>query len=311
MKTKVFIDGAQGTTGLRIQGRLESRDDLLVTVLPDEVRKDPKARKAALNECDIAILCLPDAGSIEAVSFIENDDVRIIDASTAHRTASGWLYGFPELYSDCEELFANAKRVAVPGCHASGFVATVHPLVEAGIVKSSAELKCFSITGYSGGGKSMIAAYGAEGRPDEFASPRQYGLAQAHKHLPEMVAVCGLAHKPAFSPIVCDFYSGMLVNTFLSQGDYAPSMGLDDAKDLLASAYNGPIVAFESIDDGNGYVASNPMSGKDGMQIAIYGNDENATLMARFDNLGKGASGAAIQCLNLMIGADMTKGLEL
>ena len=157
----------------------------------------------------------------------------------------------------------------------------------------------------------MIAAYGSDERPAEFVSPRQYGLAQAHKHLPEMTAICGLSHKPGFSPIVCDFFSGMLVNTFISQSDYAPSMGLDDAKKLLASTYNGPIVTFEDIDDGNGYVASNPMSGKDGMQVAIYGNDENATLMARFDNLGKGASGAAIQCLNLMIGADMTKGLEL
>ena len=309
MKKKVFIDGSVGTTGLRIYERLADRDDIELLSLSEEKRKDPAARKQMLNSVDVAFLCLPDDAAREAVAMVENPDVTIIDASTAHRTLAGWAYGFPELSKAAEEKILSSKRIAVPGCHASGFIALVYPLVEAGLLAKEALITCHSITGYSGGGKKMIAEYEAEDRNVLLGAPRQYALSQQHKHLKEMKAVCGLEHAPAFSPIVADFYSGMAVSVplFASQ----VKGGVDEIRKLYAEKYQGDIVKYVDSADENGFLSGAALSGKDSMRIAVAGNDERILLLAVYDNLGKGASGAAVECMNLAIGADRTKGLIL
>ena len=309
MKKKVFIDGSVGTTGLRIYERLSARDDLELLSLSEEKRKDHAARKQMLNSVDVAFLCLPDDAAREAVAMVENPDVTIIDASTAHRTLAGWAYGFPELSKAAEEKILSSKRIAVPGCHASGFIALVYPLVEAGLLAKEALITCHSITGYSGGGKKMIAEYEAEDRNVLLGAPRQYALSQQHKHLKEMKAVCGLEHAPAFSPIVADFYSGMAVSVplFASQ----VKGGVDEIRKLYAEKYQGDIVKYVDSADENGFLSGAALSGKDSMRIAVAGNDERILLLAVYDNLGKGASGAAVECMNLAIGADRTKGLIL
>ena len=309
--TKVFIDGSAGTAGLRIRSRLEGRSDLEVTVLEGEARKDKEKRREMLNSCELAVLCLPDAASRESVAMIENPDVRVVDTSTAHRVAPGWAYGFPELSAGRREAIISGKRVASPGCHAGGFIVLVQPLIEAGILPAGALLSCHSLTGYSGGGKGMIAEYEAAERPAAFASPREYGLSQSHKHLPEMAGVSGLENYPVFCPIVADFYSGMLVTVPLFAGQLNPGYSLADVKACYAAKFTGPVVRYAEAMDEAGFIASNALSGTDAMEVAAFGNDERMILCSRFDNLGKGASGAAVQCINLMIGADETAGLVL
>ena len=307
--TKIFIDGSAGTTGLRIYERLESRNDIELIRLSEELRKDINARKSALNSADIAFLCLPDAAAKEAVSLVENDNTVIIDTTTAHRTNPDWAYGFPELSAEREQKIAVSKRIAVPGCHASGFISLVFPLVEAGILTEDALLTCFSVTGYSGGGKKMIAEYESEERDPLLSAPRQYGIAQAHKHLPEMMAVCGLQNPPMFSPIVADFYSGMTVTVPLFKAQIQGTA--EDIKKIYKEKYNGSVVRYKEDFDESGFVSANRLSGKDSMEISVSGNEERILLVSRYDNLGKGASGAAVECMNIVMGTDKTKGLIL
>ena len=305
---KVFIDGSAGTTGLRIFERLSKRDDIELITLSDELRKDIEARKAALNSADVAFLCLPDDAAREAVSLVQNHDTAIIDTSTAHRTADGWVYGFPEIGNFREKIKAS-KRIANPGCHASGFVSLIAPLVENGIVSPDAALECFSITGYSGGGKKMIAQYEEEGRDYLFDAPRQYGVSQSHKHLPEMAKICGLKKEPIFCPVVAPFYSGMEVTVGLFAEDICGKT--DDIKKLYADYYKNGLVYYKDAAGENGFLSAAALCGKDGMQITVCGNSERILLVSRFDNLGKGASGAAIQNMNIILGVDEKKGLDL
>ena len=310
-KTKIFIDGKEGTTGLRIFERLSKRDDVELITLSEELRKDTAARKQALNSCDIAFLCLPDAAAVEAVSLIDNPDVKVIDASTAHRTLPEWAYGFPELSAAHLEKIKNSKRVAVPGCHASGFIALVYPLVAAGILPADALLTCTSVTGYSGGGKKMIAQYESYKREVYHNSPRQYALTQQHKHLKEMKAITGIENAPMFSPIVADYYSGMAVTVPVFAKNLCNGKGICDIINVYKNTYNSDFVKYcEDLGDDAMFCAES-MSGNDGMQIFVQGNEERILLMARYDNLGKGASGAAIECMNILMGADPKTGLNL
>lgn len=308
MKKQVFIDGSAGTTGLRIRERLGARGDIEVVVLPDEVRKDVEARRAALNAADVAFLCLPDAAAIEAVGLVENPDTVVIDTSTAHRTAEGWEYGFPELAGRRERI-AKAKRIANPGCHATGFIALVEPLVRAGLLSKDVALSAFSLTGYSGGGKKMIAQYEEGGAPVAglLAGGRQYALAQKHKHLPEIVSVCGLAAAPAFCPIVVPHYSGMETTVPVFAKDLKGSA--EDVKRVFRETYAQGLVRFAEGADEEGFLSSAKLSGSDMLEVSVYGNDERILLVSRFDNLGKGASGAAIQNMNLVLGVPEDTGL--
>ena len=302
--TKIFIDGSAGTTGLRIRERLSARPDLHLISLPEELRKDPSARRDALNAADIAFLCLPDAAAVEAVSLASADTV-IIDTSTAHRTAPGWVYGFPEL-TGYRDRIRSAKRIANPGCHASGFIALVFPLMAAGLMKKEARLSCFSLTGYSGGGKKMIAEYAAADRDPLLSAPRQYGLAQAHKHLPEMAAVCGLTHPPVFCPIVAPYYAGMEVTVPLTPAETGAKP--EEIAETYREFYRCGLVRFSASEEG-GFLSAGAMAGRDDMEVSVFGNEERMLLVARFDNLGKGASGAAIQNMNLALGLDEKTGL--
>lgn len=308
--TKIFIDGKAGTTGLRIYERLESFDGIELISLDDEKRKDPKCRKEALNSADIAFLCLPDDAARESVSLIENENTVVIDTSTAHRTLDDWAYGFPELSLSHREKIKNSKRIAVPGCHASGFISLIYPLVEAGILKNTENLSCFSLTGYSGGGKKMIADY--EEEPDELlGAPRQYALTQNHKHLKEMVKISGINNAPVFCPVVGDFYSGMEVTVPLFKSDLNDGFGLSDIKEVYKNKYTGPIVTYCDDLSENGFISAGLLSGKDSMIVSVFGNEDRFILTARYDNLGKGASGAAVECLNIVLGNDDTNGLEV
>ena len=307
--TKIFIDGSAGTTGLRIYERLESRKDIELIRLSEENRKDINARKTALNQADIAFLCLPDAAAKEAVSLVENGNTIIIDTSTAHRTNPDWEYGFPELSAEMEQKITASKRIAVPGCHASGFISLVFPLVKSGVLDKNALLTCFSVTGYSGGGKKMIAEYESENRDPLLSAPRQYGIAQTHKHLPEMTAVCGLENPPMFSPIVADFYSGMEVTVPLFKSQINGTA--EDIKKLYKDKYNSSVVRYKEDFDEGGFVSANRLTGRDSMEISVSGNEDRILLVSRYDNLGKGASGAAVECMNIVMGTDKTKGLIL
>ena len=308
MMTNVFIDGSAGTTGLRIAERLAARRDLNLIRLPEALRKNPAARKEAINSADIVFLCLPDDAAREAVALVSNPRVKIIDTSTAHRTAPGWVYGFPELAGQREKLAA-ATRIANPGCHASGFVALVAPLVQQGILEPGALLSCFSLTGYSGGGKKMIAAYEDSARSALLDAPRQYGLTQQHKHLKEMKALCALENEPVFCPIVGDFYSGMEVTVplFVRQVNGTAS----DIRDVYRTYYTDGLVRFTKTPDSDGLLSAAALAGRDDMEISVFGNDTRILLTARFDNLGKGASGAAIQNLNILLGIDQAMGLNV
>jgi len=306
--TKVFIDGSAGTTGLRIHERLAQRQDLELLILSDEVRKDPNARKEALFAADVAFLCLPDDAAREAVALAEGSKVKIIDTSTAHRTNDAWAYGFPEL-AGLREKIQNSSRIANPGCHASGFVALVAPLVEQGIVAKDALLSCFSLTGYSGGGKKMIAEYEDADRNPLLQGPRQYALTQSHKHLPEMVKLCGMENAPVFCPIVADFYAGMEVTVPLFASQIKGTA--EDIRALYKAYYAKGLVRYDDATDPDGMLSAAAYSGKDNMQVSVGGNKERIILTARFDNLGKGASGAAIQNMNILMGIDEATGLNV
>ena len=307
---KIFIDGKAGTTGLRIEQRLSLREDVEIISLPEELRKDPSARKEMLNAADFVFLCLPDQAAIEAVEMVETPSVTVIDASTAHRTRADWAYGFPELSADFLKKIQTSNRIAVPGCHASGFIALVYPLIQSGILPADALLTAHSLTGYSGGGKKMIAEYEGAERDILLGAPRQYGIAQTHKHLPEMTKITGLKTPPLFSPIVADFYSGMEVTVPLFKENLAFG-GLNEIKEIYRELYHGPLVFFEGGGDESGFLSAAKLSGKDRMSIEVYGNEDRILLTARYDNLGKGASGAAIECLNIKLGCEWEKTLEV
>lgn len=302
----VFIDGSAGTTGLRIHERLADRKDLSLIILPDELRKDENARREALNAADIAFLCLPDAAAREAVALTTDPHTVIIDTSTAHRTAEGWTYGFAEIGGRRNQI-AGSTRIANPGCHASGFVSLIAPLVENGLLSKSAALSCFSLTGYTGGGKKMIAEYEAEGREPLLDAPRQYGLTQTHKHLPEMAAICGLDNAPLFCPIVADFPCGMEVTVPLFAHQLKGTA--EDVKAVYKSYYATGLVRYMEDASEGGFLSAAAMAGRDDLQVTVAGNADRILLVARFDNLGKGASGAAIQNMNIVLGVDEATGL--
>ena len=303
---KVFIDGSAGTTGLRIRERLENRRDLEFIVIAEELRKNVEARRMALNEADVAFLCLPDDAALDAVALVENPSTVIIDTSTAHRVSNGWEYGFPELEGRRARI-ASSKRIANPGCHASGFIALVEPLVRAGLVARNEKLCAFSLTGYSGGGKKMIADYETAGTQLHIGG-RQYALAQMHKHLPEMAAISGLDFAPCFSPIVVPHLSGMEVTVQLF------GKSVEAIADCYRQYYaEGGLVRFveDPAEVEGGFLSSAALSGRDGMEVSVYGNGDRVILVSRFDNLGKGASGAAIQNMNIVLGCDEDKGLKV
>jgi len=307
-KYKIFVDGSSGTTGLRIADRLAERDEFEILKISEADRKDVRARAAVINESDLSFLCLPDDAAREVVPLLR-DDVRILDTSTAHRTAPGWVYGLPELHGTREAL-KTATRVAVPGCHATGFIAPVAPLVELGIIPKTAHLSVTSLTGYSGGGKKMIAEY-EDAEPDvALESPRQYGLTQNHKHLKEMKAITGINAFPAFCPIVADYYSGMLVTVPLFK-EQLNGVTIEDIKKIYADKYHSDIVKYKDEIGENGFICSNKLSFNDSMEIFVEGNEDRILLMSRYDNLGKGASGAAIQNMNILLGTDEKTGLEV
>ena len=300
---KVFIDGSAGTTGLRIREMLGKREDISLIALPEQLRKDVAARRDAINGADAVFLCLPDDAAREAVGLVENENTVVIDASTAHRTSSGWAYGFPELSARHRAAIANGKRIANPGCYASGFLALVYPLVVAGVLPKDYPLVCHAVSGYSGAGKKGIAEYEAEDRPANYDTPRLYALTLAHKHLPEMQAVCGLTRTPVFNPYVCDYYCGMTVNVPLFVDMFAQKVNVADVKELLRAHYAG--AHFVTVgEEPSGYVSANLLNGTNRMELLVNGNERQILLTARFDNLGKGASGAAIQNMNLALGLD-------
>lgn len=307
---KVFIDGKEGTTGLRIFDRLKDRKDIQLILLSEEDRKNPVCRKQAINESDITILCLPDDIARESVSMVENENTIVIDCSTAHRTESSWIYAFPELYEDFEKVAKQNKRFAVPGCHASGIIALIKPLIDNKLLKKDALLAVTSITGYSGGGKKMIADYEKEEKDNLLNFPRQYAISQNHKHLKEIVSICGLDNTPQFMPIVSGFYSGMQVSIPIFKGFLQNNKSIEDIKDIYKSQYNSNVVYY-SEENENGFLSSGILSGKDSMSVSVFGNDDRILLVARYDNLGKGASGAAVECLNYILGIDKVTDLEL
>jgi len=302
---KIFIDGSAGTTGLRLESRLRQRGDITLLTLPEQYRKAPEARREKLNEADAAMLCLPDAAALEAVAMVQNPDTVIIDASTAHRTNPGWAYGFPELSAEYREHIRQSKRIAVPGCHASGFIALVHPLVKAGILLHDALLHCVSVTGYTGGGNAMIASYESDDRArgDALHIPKQYALEQTHKHLPEMTAIAGLTSPPAFCPIVADFPRGIELTIPLHRAQIGASRG--GIIECYEAAYQNAAAVKVFAD-----IAAMPaLACHDTLHISVAGNEDRLLLVARLDNLGKGASGAAVQCLNLALGAEEAESL--
>lgn len=302
---KVFIDGKEGTTGLQIYERLEKRGDVEIIALPEEKRKNINARKECLNSADVSFLCLPDAAAIEAASLVENPRARIIDASTAHRTSDGWVYGFPELSAEQREAISKAGRVANPGCHATGFISLVAPLVKGGIVPADYPFVANSVTGYSGGGKKTIAQYQDAERDYTLSSPRQYATGQMHKHLPEMVKVCGLEYAPIFNPIICDIYSGMCVTVPIFLRFMTKKYRVKDIREYFAEYYaSHNFIKVMSEEAVSGYIPCNHLCGTNNIEIYVGGNDERIFLASVFDNLGKGASGAAVQNMNIMFGLD-------
>jgi len=315
MKPKIFIDGREGTTGLQIDARLRAREDIELLSIPEELRKDKAARRELLNVADLVFLCLPDEAAREAVSLIENPHTKVIDASTAHRTAPGWVYGFPELCAARRGEIRQATRVANPGCHATGFLAMVAPLVQMGVLSPEEVITCYSLTGYSGGGKPMIAAYEAADRPLALSAPRMYGLGLSHKHIPEMMAQSGLSAKPLFSPIVDDYYAGMAVTILLHGGQLINAPTSEDLRDMLAAYYQGErfvtVASFnsEKMLLTSGFVETNAHVGTNDLEILVFGNGDQTLITARLDNLGKGASGAAVQNMNLMLGLAESAGL--
>ena len=315
MKTKIFIDGSEGTTGLRIHERFQGRDDIELLHINPDLRKDPEERKKMINASDITFLCLPDAAARESVSLVENENVTVIDTSTAHRTEEGWAYGFPELSDNHREAIKKGKRIAVPGCYASGFISLVYPLVAGGILPKDYPVSSFALSGYSGAGKKTIAVYEGEDRPAELSAGREYALTQQHKHLKEMKKITGLERTPLFSPIIDDYYSGMVVSVPLITDMLAKKETPESLLAFYADYYKGQqFIKVSAPDDevaASGFLAGNGLSGWDGLKIYVTGNEERLVVSSQFDNLGKGASGAAIQCLNILLGCDEAKGLNL
>lgn len=305
---KIFIDGSAGTTGLRIADRLRDRRELEILRIEEEKRKDPIERKRLMNSADIVFLCLPDEAAKEAVTLIENKDTAVIDTSTAQRTNPVWVYGFPELNGQREKIRCS-KRIANPGCHASGFIALVRPLTETGVLNKDSLLSCVSLTGYTGGGKRMIEAYESQNRPCGYDSPRQYGLTQTHKHLAEIALMTNLSSFPVFCPIVASFPTGMEVTVPLHGAQIGAKKS--EIEDVYRNYYSQGLIQFHKEADADGFLCANALSGTDRMEISVFGNDERMILTARFDNLGKGASGAAIQNMNLLLGIEETAGLIL
>lgn len=315
MKTKVYIDGSEGTTGLRINERFQNRDDVEILTISSELRKDPEERRKFINNSDITFLCLPDAAAIEAVSLInpDNDHTIIIDASTAHRTDEGWAYGLPELGSQFRDNIKNGKRIAVPGCYASGFMMCVYPMLKCGFIDNEYPVCVTALSGYSGAGKKAIAVYESDDKTEDLYAPREYALSQQHKHLKEMKAITGLAREPLFTPVVDDYYSGMIVSFPVYAHLMKKKANPEEIQKAFADFYKDEkfvkVMPFGSEAEGNNFFAANAYSGRDDAQIYITGNDDRLLITARFDNLGKGASGAAIQCMNIVLGLDEATGL--
>ena len=315
MKTKVFIDGSEGTTGLRIHERFSKRDDIEILAISPELRKDPEERRRLINASDITFLCLPDAAAIEAVEMCDNPDTVILDTSTAHRTSEGWAYGFPELSKEHREAVKTGKRIAVPGCYASGFIGLAYPLVKGDILPQDYPLSIFAVSGYSGGGKKLIAQYEEEGRDAKFDSARMYAWGQTHKHLKEMKAITGIDRLPLFSPLTTNYHSGMLVQVPLFADLLAKKMKPEEVRDYLADYYKDEkfikVMPFGFDVEQGGAIFSDACAGWDGMEIIVTGNEDRMVVASRFDNLGKGASGAAVECMNIVMGCDPAKGLDL
>ena len=308
--TKIYIDGQEGTTGLKILERFKNRNDIELLRIAEDKRKDNEERKKMINSSDFTFLCLPDAAAKEAVAMAD-ERVRIIDASTAHRTNPEWAYGFPELGNDFREKIQKSNRVAVPGCYASGFISMVYPLVKLGIMPADYPVSVHAVSGYSGAGKKAIAVYESADRPKEYDSPRQYALTQQHKHLPEMQKICGLEYAPTFNPIVCDYFSGMVVSLPIHTRLLKKKYSADDVREALSEYYaNSYFVKVMPQDEpSDGFIGANNLSGTNFMEIFVNGNDDRLIICSRLDNLGKGASGAAVQCLNIMMGIDEKTGL--
>lgn len=310
--TKVFIDGSQGTTGLKIFKRFENRNDIEILHIDEDKRKDNKERAKMINSSDITFLCLPDAASIEAVSLVENDKVKIIDTSTAHRTNPDWAYGFAELDKSFRDKIKTSNRIAVPGCYASGFNSIVYPLIASGVMAKDYPITCYAMSGYTGAGKNGIAQYEDENRDIELDSPRQYALTQEHKHLKEMKAISQLDRVPFFAPHICDYPCGMVVSIPIFTDMLTKKMSKADIQKLFAEHYAGEqFVKVRELGYTTGMIGANNFANRDDMEIEINGNDERIVVTSRFDNLGKGASGAAIQCLNIALGIDEATGLTL
>ncbi|MDD5922328.1 MAG: N-acetyl-gamma-glutamyl-phosphate reductase [Eubacteriales bacterium] len=309
MAKKVFIDGGHGTTGLKIHEYLDDRDDIEILEIDESKRKDLKERVRLTEEADASILCLPDAAS-EEIAAACPDDVTLIDTSTCHRTSPGWVYGMPELTKGQRDKIRKSHRIANPGCHATGFIMMVRPLIDAGILSPDTLLTSFCVTGYSGGGKKMIQNHEREDRPEYLKSPGQYGLTQVHKHLPEMKAMTGLSEFPSFCPIVGDFYSGMVMTVPLFGKMLKKPVSLEGLRDIYRRHYKGePLIHVKDGVPDDGFIHSNTMAGRNDLEILVAGNEERPLLVSRFDNLGKGASGSAVQNLNLVLGFEETKGL--
>lgn len=315
MKTKVFIDGSEGTTGLRIYERFAGRDDIKLMKIDPALRKEPAERAKMINASDITFLCLPDAASRESVSLVENDHVRIIDTSTAHRVDDAWVYGFPELNATQRDKIRNSKRIAVPGCYATGFISIATPMVESKLMDPDYPVSAFAVSGYSGAGKKAIAVYEGDEKPADYNAPREYALTQQHKHIPEMQKMSGLKRTPLFSPIVDDYYAGMLVSLPFYTDLLNHVTGPEQVREMFASYYEGErfirVMPPEAEDASNGFISANVYAGNDALQIFVTGNAERIVVTARFDNLGKGASGAAIQCMNIVLGCEEDRGLQI
>ncbi len=316
MKYKIFIDGSEGTTGLKIFERFQGRDDIEILTIDSELRKDLNERKRLINMSDFTFLCLPDVAAKEAVSLVENPNVKIIDASTAHRTLDSWAYGLPELSEKHLEKIKNSNFVAVPGCYASGFITIVYPLIENNILPKDYPVFSHAVSGYSGGGKNTISQYQAEDKHSKYLAPRYYALGQEHKHQKEMQAITGLSHKPMFNPIIDNYFNGMLVSIPITTRTLPTHYGAREIWEVLNNHYKDkklvkvmPFMGEGVIDDG--FLAANTLADKDYMEVFVFGNDDNVLITTRFDNLGKGASGAAVQCMNIMMGLDETTGLNV
>lgn len=316
-KTKVYIDGSEGTTGLRINERFEGREDIEILKIASELRKDPEERKKFINASDITFLCLPDAASIEAVSLIEkdNDHTVMIDASTAHRTEEGWAYGLPELGESFREKIRTGNRIAVPGCYASGFLMDVYPLIQMGFIDEEYPVCVNALSGYSGAGKKAIALYESPDKTVDLEAPRMYALTQKHKHLKEMQKIAGLKEAPLFVPVVDDYYSGMIVTFPIYVSRMKRHVTPEALRDAVAEYFAGEqfihVMPFGSEEETNSFFSANVFSGYDDARIYVTGNDERILVSSIFDNLGKGASGAAIQCMNLRLGLPEETGLNL